>query len=105
AVNGECGVAIVADPTHAVNATSLITFDADHGTAITTARNPILATTGFDLSGLAWRGDVLLVGDRRATASGKYPIHVFDRTGACALVARPDTIFLSQKPVALRTSP
>ena len=96
-------MAIIADPTHAVNATSLITFDADQGTALTTARNPLLATAGFDLAALAWRGDVLMVGDRRAVG-GRYPIHLFDKSGACDLAERPDSIFISQKPVALRTT-
>jgi hypothetical protein len=102
AVNGSCGVAIVADPTPAVNATSLITFDADKGTTITTAKNPLLSTAGFDLAALAWQGDVLLVGDRRAGANGKYPVHLFDRTGTCDLTERPDMIFISQKPVGIR---
>jgi hypothetical protein len=105
AVNGSCGVAIIADPTHAVNATSLVTFDADKGAAITTAKNPLLATAGFDLAALAWRGNVLMVGDRRAAGNGKYPIHSFDLSGACQLTERPDTIFVSQKPVAIRTTP
>jgi hypothetical protein len=105
AVNGSCGVAIVADPTPGVNATSLITFDADQGEPLTTTKNPLLATAGFDLAALAWRGDVLMVGDRRAATGGKYPIHLFDKSGACDLTERPDTIFISQKPVALRTTP
>jgi hypothetical protein len=105
AVNGSCGVAIIADPTHAVNATSLITFDADKGTTITTAKNPLLATAGFDLAALAWHADVLMVGDRRAAGGGKYPIHSFDLSGSCNLTERPDTIFVSQKPVAIRATP
>ena len=88
AVNGACGAAIVAGPTHDVNATSLVTFDADHGTAYTTASNAVLSTAGFELSGLSWRGDTLFVGDRRAGAGGKYTIHVFDRSGACTLTER-----------------
>lgn len=105
AVNGSCGVAILADPTHAVNATSLVTFDADHGTALTTSKNPLLATAGFDLAALAWRGNVLMVGDRRAASGGNYPIHSFDLSGPCTLTERPDTIFISQKPVAIRATP
>jgi hypothetical protein len=105
AVNGSCGAAIVADPTHAVNATSLVTFDADKGTPITTAQNPLIATAGFDLAALAWRGNVLMVGDRRAAAGGKFPIHLFDLSGSCNLTERADTIFVSQKPVAIRTTP
>jgi hypothetical protein len=104
AVNGSCGVAIIADPTHGVNATSLVTFDAEKGTVITTAKNPLLSTAGFDLSGLAWKGNALMVGDRARASSG-YPIHVFDLSGACTLTERPDTLFISQPPVAIRTTP
>ena len=104
AVSGACGAAIVADPTHDVNATSLVTFDADRGVALTTASSPILSTTGFDLSGLAWRGDTLFVGDRRAGAGGKYAIHVFDRSDACTLTERADSIFVAQKPVNVRST-
>lgn len=104
AVNGSCGVAIVADPTPNVNATSLVTFDADRGTPITTATNPIYATAGFDLSALAWHGDTLLLGDRRPGANGRYPIHRFEKTGACDLALQPDTIFVAQKPVAARST-
>ena len=104
AVSGSCGAAIVADPTHDVNATSLVTFDADHGTPYATASNAILSTAGFDLSGLAWRGTTLLVGDRRAAAGGKYAIHVFDRSDACTLTERADSIFVAQKPVNVRST-
>jgi hypothetical protein len=59
-------------------------------------------TTEADgLEAVAWKGDVLLVGDRRSTSAG-YPVHVFDRTGACSLRQRPDAVFLPQKPEALR---
>lgn len=104
AVNGACGAAIVADSIVNVNSTSLVTFDADRGTALTTTSNSILSTGGFDLSGLAWRGDTLFVGDRRAGAGGKYPIHVFDRSGACTLTERADSIFVTQKPVNVRST-
>ncbi len=101
AVTSGCGVAIVADPS-AKNVTSLVTFDPATGAALTRAASAVLGPTeGFDLQGLAWKGDVLLVGDRRRTTSG-YAVHAFDRTGACDLQPRPDVIFLQQKPVALR---
>ncbi|HEX7666268.1 MAG TPA: hypothetical protein VF407_17200 [Polyangiaceae bacterium] len=104
AVNGGCGAAIVADATPNVNATSLVTFDAIAGKALTTAKNAPLSTSGFDLAGLSWKGDVLAVGDRRPSpANGRFPIHLFDRTGACDLTMRPDTIFFDVPPVALRS--
>ncbi len=104
AVNGACGAAIVADPTPTVNATSLVTFDANAGKALTTAKTALFSTPGFDLAGLSWMGDVLAVGDRRkSTTNGKYPIHLFDKAGACDLTMRPDAIFFDVPPVALRS--
>jgi hypothetical protein len=103
AVTSGCGAAIVADAT-AKNVTSLVTFDPTTGAVVTAAADAVLGPTeGFDLQGLAWKGDVLLVGDRRRTDRG-YAVHAFDRTGACTLVARPDVIFLQQKPIALRAT-
>ncbi|MEO8798079.1 MAG: hypothetical protein ABI551_09360, partial [Polyangiaceae bacterium] len=103
-VNGACGAAIVADPTPTVNATSLVTFDANAGKVLTTAENALLSTPGFDLAGLSWMGDVLAVGDRRKSpTNGKYPIHLFDKAGACDLTMRPDAIFFDVPPVALRS--
>jgi hypothetical protein len=100
AVSGNCGVAIVAGPT-AVNATSLVTFDATTGAVITPAAESPLATGGFDLQGLDWVGSALLAGDRRRLSAG-YPVHVFD-AAACALHERvPDLIELPLPPVALR---
>ena len=101
AISGGCGVAIVADAT-AKNVTSLVTFDVATGAALARASAAVLGPTdGFDLQGLAWKGDVLMVGDRRRVDRG-YAVHAFDRTGACDLHMRPDAVFLQQKPVALR---
>jgi hypothetical protein len=108
AVVDACGAAIVADATTA-NRTALVTFDPSSGAVRTTASSPVLATEGFDLSGLLWArdgaADVLLVGDRRASGGRGYPVHVFERRGACALTERADAVFLSQKPVVLRAVP
>jgi hypothetical protein len=56
-----------------------------------------LATSGFDLEGLAWSGSAFLVGDRRRVSDG-YPVHAFD--GQCAPVERPDVVFLPLPPIA-----
>lgn len=101
AVSGGCGVAIVADATPNANATSLVTFDAVSGKSIAPASRSPLATGGFELQGLQWVGNALLVGDRRRSAAG-YPLHVFDATPACALTERAKGLFLPQKPVAVR---
>ena len=101
AISKKCGAAIVADPTPNVNRTSVVMFDAASGQVL--AKNVVGPTEGFDLSTLAWRGNLLLVGDRRRAAGG-FPIHVFEATDACALTLRPDTIFVSQKPVAVRVT-
>jgi hypothetical protein len=100
AVNGGCGVAIVADPT-AANATSLVTFDPGTGSVLATAGRSPLATQGFDLQGLAWKEGALLVGDRRRVPAG-YPVHAFAATAGCELRERaPVTLFLPLPPVAL----
>jgi hypothetical protein len=101
AMSKKCGAAIVADPTPNVNRTSVVVFDAASGQVL--AKNVFGPTDGFDLSTLAWRGNLLLVGDRRRAPAG-FPIHVFEATDACALTLRPDTIFVSQKPVAVRVT-
>ena len=107
AVTSGCGAAIVADASTA-NKTALVTFDPDAGRVLAPASAPVMATDGFDLSTLVWLtagGEtLLLVGDRRAT-SGGYAVHVFERTGACALRERSAPVILSQKPVALRVVP
>jgi streptogramin lyase len=97
-VSSGCGVAIVADPTPNVNATSLALFDPSTGQVLTPASASPLTTAGFDLEGLTWSGGALLVGDRRRSPSG-YPVHVFD--GACAPVERADGVFLPLPPIAV----
>jgi hypothetical protein len=92
-----CGVAIVADATPNVNATSLALFDPGSGSVVATAAVSPLATDGFDLEGLAWSGGALLVGDRRRAPDG-YPVHAFD--GACSPLERSDTVFLPLPPIA-----
>ncbi|AKU99414.1 hypothetical protein AKJ09_06078 [Labilithrix luteola] len=105
AVTDGCGVAIVAGPAHDVNPTSVVTFDPTSGAVVQGIESPLLATAGYDLQGLAWRGDTLYVGDRRA-ASGGYPIHVFERTpGTCSLHDTGRTLLLPSPAVALRPTP
>lgn len=103
AVTNGCGVAIVAGPAKDENPTSLVTFDPKTGQVFTTALNPVLGPTpGYDLWGLAWRGDVLYVGDRRREGLG-YPVHIFEReSGICNLHEKAQGLTLPQKPVALR---
>jgi len=107
AVAPGCGVAIVASPIVNLNPTSVVTFDPATGEVFASAAAPLLGPTPqFDLRGLAWRGDRLYVGDRRAGGRG-YPVHVFERdrspgAGACALRAVGPTIDLPSPPIALR---
>jgi hypothetical protein len=106
AVTEGCGVAIVAGPARDVNPTSLVTFDPVTGKVLAAAAAPVLGpTAGYDLQGLAWRGDSLYVGDRRRGATG-YPVHVFDREpGTCILHEAGARAFeLPQRPVALRAA-
>lgn len=104
AVVDGCGVAIVADDT-TENATSLVSFDPATGAMVASLAAPLLRSDGYDIQGLAWRGDTLYVGDRRAIAGG-YPIHVFDRApGTCTLTPSERRITISQPPVALRAAP
>ena len=102
AVTDHCGAAIVAGPEHAVNPTSLITFDPDTGEIVTGIDAPLLATDDYTLQGLAWRGNTLYVGDRR-DAQGGYIVHVFERDpGTCNIQLSTRAITLPQKPIALR---
>lgn len=99
AVDGDCGAAIVAGPESTVNPTSVISFHARDGRPSAPVLGP---TPGYDLQGLAWRGNLLYVGDRRGLG-----IHVLERDGAtCALRDTGRTIPLPsdsvQRPVALR---
>jgi len=103
-VSGGCAVAIVADATANVNATSLVTFDAATGAPIAPASASPLSTPGFDLEGLAWFGGEVAVGDRRRAASG-FPVHAFDVDSGCRATARPDAVFLPLPPVDLRAIP
>ncbi len=99
AVARGCGAAIVAGA-DAANPTSLVTFDPESGVVL--SESPILGPTpGYDLQGLAWRGDTLYVGDRRRGPSG-YAVHVLERTDVCTLRDSGREISLSQQPVALR---
>ena len=94
-VEGECGAAIVAGPEKTVNPTSVIAFHARDGKPSAPVLGP---TPGYDLQGLAWRGNLLYVGDRR-----ELTVRVFERDGAsCALRDTGRTIPLPQRPVALR---
>lgn len=105
AVTEGCGVAIVAGPIRNVNPTSVVTFDPATGDVLQGIQSPLLSTAGYDLQGLAWRGDTLYVGDRRS-ASGGYPVHVFERTtGTCNLHDTGRTLLLPSPAVALRPTP
>jgi hypothetical protein len=104
AVTKGCGAAIVAGPERDVNPTWLVTFDPITGEVLQSREAPLLGpTSGYDLQALAWRGDSLYVGDRRRSTEG-YPIHVFQRTGACTLGRLDRNLFVPQRPVALRAS-
>jgi hypothetical protein len=101
AVTSGCGAAIVAGPEKDVNPTFIVLFDPSTGQVFERVLGP---TPGYDLQGLAWRGDRLYVGDRREGPGG-YPIHVFERDGdRCALRATDLTISLPQRPIALRAA-
>jgi len=106
AVTTGCGVAIVAGPVTGVNPTSVVTFDPTTGQIFASLAAPLFGpTAGYDLQGLAWRGNTLFVGDRRRAADGTWPIHVFERTTGCNLTLSTRTIPLPQRPVALRPTP
>lgn len=102
AVTDGCGAAIVAGPEVDVNPTWLVTFDPVTGRLFSSKESPALGPTpGYDLQGLAWRGDQLYVGDRRRGGGG-FPVHVLARKEGCTLVETGRTIELPQRPVALR---
>ena len=102
AVTDGCGAAIVAGPQKDVNPTWVVTFDPETGRVLSTKETPILGPTpGYDLQGLAWRGNTLYVGDRRPGGTG-YAVHVFDRQDDCTLVATERQLHVPQRPVALR---
>jgi hypothetical protein len=107
AIGDACGAAIVAGPEKDINPTWLVTFDPVSGKVLGGAPSsprpaPILGPTpGYDLQGLAWRGNTLYVGDRRPGGSG-YTVHVLEHAGDCNLAPTSRTIALPQRPVALR---
>ena len=104
AVTDGCGVAIVAGPQKTVNPTSLVAFDPDSGKVLSPPGAPLLGPTpGYDLQALAWRGNLLYVGDGRRGPTG-YPVHVFERdAGTCNLhEVTGRELELTQRPVALR---
>jgi hypothetical protein len=100
AVTDGCGAAIVAGPETNVNPTSVITFNPDTGQI----GGPIIGpTAGFDLQGLAWKGNTLYVGDRRQTPDG-FAVHVFERRDGCTLADTGRTLLLPDRPIALRAA-
>lgn len=105
AVTNGCAAAIVAGPVPNVNPTAVVTFDPQTGVVSRPASAALLGPTpGYDLQGLAWRGDLLYVGDRRAGAKG-YRVHVFARDpGTCNLHPVDRAIDLPERPVALKAA-
>ena len=103
-IAGSCAVAIVADPTKDVNATSLVTIDLRTRTVVQPLTRSPLRTTGYELQGLAVHEGVLLVGDRRKTSAGTYDVHTFDIRADCTIAPRAERLALPQKPVAIRPS-
>lgn len=104
AITEGCGAAIVAGPREGANPTAVVTFDPETGEIFTRFTAPLFGPTdGFDLQGLAWRGDTLYVGDRRRAANG-YPVHVFTRTSGCTLTRAERTLDMEQPPVTLRSA-
>lgn len=106
AISEGCGAAIVAGPEKDVNPTRLVTFDPVSGRITSGApgapRPAVLGPTpGYDLQGLAWRGNTLYVGDRREGGRG-YTVHVLEHGGDCNPNPSARTIVLPQRPVALR---
>lgn len=91
-----CGAAIIADPS-AKNRTSLVTFDVGTGGLVVTKDVSPLRTEDFDLRGLAWDRDILMVGDRRRDGDG-YPIRNFR---GCGLAPVDMSVRVTQKPLAL----
>ena len=99
-----CGAAIIAGKQRYVNPTSLVTFDPETGRVLRGAAAPLLTTPGYDLQALAWKGDTLYVGDRRAGGTG-FQVHAFEREpGTCNLHETGRAITLPQRPVAIRAA-
>ncbi len=104
AVTDGCGAAIIAGKQRYVNPTSLVTFDPETGRVLRGAAAPLLTTPGYDLQALAWKGDTLYVGDRRAGGTG-FQVHAFEREpGTCNLHETGRAITLPQRPVAIRAA-
>lgn len=105
AITEGCGAAIVAGPVPNVNPTAVVTFDPVSGAVSKPASAALLGPTpGYDLQGLAWRGNHLYVGDRRAGQQG-FRVHVFERDpGTCNLHKVDRALDLPQRPVALRAA-
>jgi hypothetical protein len=102
AVQEDCGVAIIAGAYAQGALTSLVRFDPASGAVADLAERTLLpTTTGSDINGLAWLGgNVLLVGDRSATAGG-YPVHIFDLTATCTLTEQPKPLVTPLPPVGI----
>src|SRR5690606_4106427 len=79
-------------------------FDPVTGAVLRSASSPVLATEGYDLQGLAWRGRRLYAGDRRRGARG-YTIHVLEADDACGLTPTDRRIDLPPPPLPLRPAP
>ena len=104
AVTEGCGAAIIAGKQKPDNPTSLVTFDPATGKVLAAASAPLLATPGYDLQALAWKGNTLYVGDRRKGGVG-FRLHAFERDpGTCILHATGRDITLPQRPVAIRAA-
>ncbi len=91
AVSQGCGAAIVADPT-TVNRTSLVVFALVGSTPPHTVLGP---TTGFDLHGVSWTKDRLLVGDGATRR-----VHTFSVGPSCTVMPAADLAQLPMAPVA-----
>lgn len=98
AIDGRCGVAIVAGPEVDVNPTWIVSFDAETGALGPRLMEP---TAGYDLQGLAWSNGSLYVGDRRRHGAN-YRIHRFTRSTDGCILQPSDPIPVPQQPVALR---
>lgn len=103
AVSGNCGAAIVADAIPEKNNTALAFFNASTGQVTISYNASPLRTDGFNLRGLAFRGNTLFAGDRTRSASG-YPIHEIEIDAACAPTMKPDSLFVPQMPVSVRNA-
>jgi hypothetical protein len=108
ALNGSCGVAIVAG-TSAANVTSLVSFNASTGALVSTLSNPLLTTpAGFKLGGLTWRGDggtEVVVGDGTLAPNEGYPLHVLAASPGCSFTEASSAMFMPLPPVGILALP